>query len=228
MNQKFIVKAEPYDYEFVPEETALLIIDMQNDFVNPGGFGEFLGNDVSLLRKVINPIRVVLENVRKSNVIKVIHTREGHRPDLSDCPISKRKRGNLKVGIGDMGPMGRVLIRGFKGHDIIDELKPIDSEPIIDKPGKGSFYSTDLHLILQNWGIKYLIVTGVTTEVCVHTTVREANDRGYECLVLEDCVGSYFPEFQEVGIKMIKAQGGIFGWVSSSEEFIKSISTLVK
>lgn len=228
MNQKFIVKAEPYDYEFVPEETTLLIIDMQNDFVNPGGFGEFLGNDVSLLRKVINPIRSVLENVRKTNVIKVIHTREGHRPDLSDCPISKRKRGNLKVGIGDMGPMGRVLIRGFKGHDIIDELKPIDGEPIIDKPGKGSFYSTDLHLILQNLGIKYLIVTGVTTEVCVHTTVREANDRGYECLVLEDCVGSYFPEFQEVAVKMIKAQGGIFGWVSSSEEFIKSISKLVK
>mgnify|MGYP005855566627 FL=1 len=213
MNQKFIVKAEPYDYEFVPKETALLIIDMQNDFVNPGGFGEFLGNDVSLLRKVINPIRLVLENVRKTNLIKIIHTREGHRPDLSDCPISKRKRGNLKVGIGDIGPMGRVLIRGFKGHD---------------KPGKGSFYSTDLHLILQNWGIKYLIVTGVTTEVCVHTTVREANDRGYECLVLEDCVGSYFPEFQEVGIKMIKAQGGIFGFVSRSEEFINSISKLVK
>lgn len=228
MNQKFIVKAEPYDYEFVPKETALLIIDMQNDFVNPGGFGEFLGNDVSLLRKVINPIRLVLENVRKTNLIKIIHTREGHRPDLSDCPISKRKRGNLKVGIGDIGPMGRVLIRGFKGHDIIDELKPIDGEPIIDKPGKGSFYSTDLHLILQNWGIKYLIVTGVTTEVCVHTTVREANDRGYECLVLEDCVGSYFPEFQEVGIKMIKAQGGIFGFVSRSEEFINSISKLVK
>jgi nicotinamidase-related amidase len=228
MNHKFIVKAEPYDYEFVPEETALLIIDMQNDFVNPGGFGEFLGNDVSLLRRVINPIKSVLENVRRTNVIKVIHTREGHRPDLSDCPISKRKRGNLKVGIGDMGPMGRVLIRGFKGHDIIDELRPMDGEPIIDKPGKGSFYATDLHLILQNWGIKYLIVTGVTTEVCVHTTVREANDRGYECLVLEDCVGSYFPEFQEVGIKMIKAQGGIFGWVTKSEEFIKSINPLIK
>lgn len=228
MNHKFIVKAEPYDYEFFPEETALLIIDMQNDFVNPGGFGEFLGNDVSLLRRVINPIKSVLENVRRTNVIKVIHTREGHRPDLSDCPISKRKRGNLKVGIGDMGPMGRVLIRGFKGHDIIDELKPLDGEPIIDKPGKGSFYATDLHLVLQNWGIKYLIVTGVTTEVCVHTTVREANDRGYECLVLEDCVGSYFPEFQEVGIKMIKAQGGIFGWVTKSEEFIKSINPLIK
>jgi len=228
MNHKFIVKAEPYDYEFVPEETALLIIDMQNDFVNPGGFGEFLGNDVSLLRRVINPIKSVLENVRRTNVIKVIHTREGHRPDLSDCPISKRKRGNLKVGIGDMGPMGRVLIRGFKGHDIIDELRPMDGEPIIDKPGKGSFYATDLHLILHNWGIKYLIVTGVTTEVCVHTTVREANDRGYECLVLEDCVGSYFPEFQEVGIKMIKAQGGIFGWVTKSEEFIKSINPLIK
>ncbi|MDI6861391.1 MAG: cysteine hydrolase [Caldisericia bacterium] len=228
MNEKIIVKAEPYDYEFVPSETALLIIDMQNDFINPGGFGEFLGNDVSLLRKAIEPTRKVLEAVRKTNVIKVIHTREGHRPDLSDCPISKRKRGNLRIGIGDMGPMGRVLIRGYKGHDIIDELKPIDGEPIIDKPGKGAFYSTDLHLILQNWGIKYLIVTGVTTEVCVHTTVREANDRGYECLVLEDCVASYFPEFQEVGIKMIKAQGGIFGWVSNSNEFINSIKKLIK
>jgi len=227
MDEKLIVKAEPYDYEFEPQHTALLVIDMQNDFVNPGGFGEFLGNDVSLLRRVIEPIKKVLETVRQTP-IKVLHTREGHRPDLSDCPPSKLMRGRLKMGIGDEGPMGRILIRGYKGHDIIDELKPIEGEPIIDKPGKGSFYATDLDLILKNLGIKYLIITGVTTEVCVHTTVREANDRGYECLVLEDCVGSYFPEFQDVGIKMIKAQGGIFGWVGNSQDLIKVLKTSKK
>jgi nicotinamidase-related amidase len=225
MEKKSIVKAEPYNFEFEPSATALMVIDMQNDFVNPRGFGEFLGNDVSLLRKAINPIRNVLEAVRETE-IRVIHTREGHRPDLSDCPPSKLRRGKLKIGIGDNGPMGKVLIRGYKGYDIIDELKPLEGEPIINKPGKGSFYATDLQLILQNWGIKYLVVTGVTTEVCVHTTVREANDRGYECLVLNDCVASYFPEFQEVGLKMIKAQGGIFGWVSSSRNFIDAIKSL--
>jgi nicotinamidase-related amidase len=225
MEKILTVKAEPYDFEFEPDATVLMVIDVQNDFVNPGGFGEFLGNDVSLLRAVINPIKNVLEVVRGTE-IRVIHTREGHRPDLSDCPQSKLHRGNLKISIGDEGPMGRVLIRGQKGHDIIDELKPLEGEPIIDKPGKGSFYATDLHLMLQNWGIKYLVITGVTTEVCVHTTVREANDRGYECLVLDDCVASYFPEFQDTGLKMIKAQGGIFGWVASSRNFIDVIKTL--
>lgn len=225
MGKILTVKAEPYDFKFEPDATVLMIIDMQNDFVNPGGFGEFLGNDVSSLRAVVKPIKNVLEAVRGTEV-RVIYTREGHRPDLSDCPPSKLNRGNLKICIGDEGPMGRVLIRGEKGHDIIDELKPKEEEPIIDKPGKGSFYATDLQLILQNWGIKYLVITGVTTEVCVHTTVREANDRGYECLVLDDCVASYFPEFQEVGLKMIKAQGGIFGWVSSSRNFIGAIRSL--
>lgn len=225
MNKKLVVKSEPYDFEFEPQATALIVIDMQNDFVNPGGFGEFLGNDVFLLRKAIGPIKNILSAVRGTE-IKVIHTREGHRPDLSDCPLSKLRRGKLKVRIGDEGPMGRVLVRGYRGHEIIDELKPLEGEPIIDKPGKGSFYATDLHLVLQDWGIKYLVITGVTTEVCVHTTVREANDRGYECLVLEDCVASYFPEFQEVGIKMIKAQGGIFGWVSTSKNFIEAIRGL--
>lgn len=225
MNKKLVVKSEPYDFEFEPQATALIVIDMQNDFVNLGGFGEFLGNDVSLLRRAIGPIKNILSAVRGTE-IKVIHTREGHRPDLSDCPLSKLKRGKLKVRIGDEGPMGRVLVRGYRGHEIIDELKPLEGEPIIDKPGKGSFYATDLHLVLQDWGIKYLVITGVTTEVCVHTTVREANDRGYECLVLEDCVASYFPEFQEVGIKMIKAQGGIFGWVSTSKNFIEAIRGL--
>lgn len=219
------VKAEPYDFKFEPAFTALMIIDMQKDFINPGGFGTFLGNDVSRLRTIVKPIRKVLEEVRKTE-IKVIYTREGHRPDLSDCPSSKLNRGNLKMRIGDKGPMGRILIRGEKGHEIIDELKPEQGEPIIDKPGKGSFYATDLHLILGNWRVKYLVITGVTTEVCVHTTVREANDRGYECLVLDDCVSSYFREFHDISLRMIIAQGGIFGWATNSHNFINEISKM--
>jgi nicotinamidase-related amidase len=209
-------EAEPYPLEFEPQSTALLIIDMQRDFVEPGGFGEMLGNDVSLLRSAIEPCRRVLEAARRAG-LTVIHTREGHRPDLSDAPPAKLRRGGLAVGIGDVGPMGRVLVRGEYGHDIIPELYPIAGEPVVDKPGKGSFYDTDLNLILKNRGIGTLIVCGVTTEVCVHTTVREANDRGYECVVLSDCVGSYFPEFQRVALDMIKAQGGIFGWVTDSK-----------
>ncbi|MCW2984260.1 MAG: isochorismatase family protein, partial [Conexibacter sp.] len=146
--------------------------------------------------------------------------REGHRPDLADAPPAKLARGHLSCGIGDPGPFGRVLVRGEHGHGIIDELAPIDGEPVLDKPGKGAFYATDLELMLRNRGIQRLIVTGVTTEVCVHTTVREANDRGFECLVLSDCVGSYFPAFHEVGLQMIAAQGGIFGWVTSSPELL--------
>lgn len=218
------VKAEPYDFEMKGQTTALLIIDMQRDFVKPGGFGEKLGNDVSLLSHAIEPTRRVLEIFRKLG-LHVIHTREGHRPDLSDCPPTKRARGKLAAGIGDPGPMGRILVRGEPGHDVVEELRPISGEPIIDKSGKGAFYATELNLILKNWGIQSLIVTGVTTEVCVHTTVREANDRGYECLVLEDCVASYFPEFQRVGLEMIKAQGGIFGWVSSSAILLSSLGT---
>lgn len=209
------VHAEPYEFAFDPTHTALIIIDMQRDFVEPGGFGEMLGNDVSQLRTAIEPIKRVLAKARTVGMM-VIHTREGHRPDLADLPEAKRARGHLSCGIGDAGPMGRILVRGEHGHDIIDELKPLPTEPIIDKPGKGSFHATDLHAILANRGITHLIVTGVTTEVCVHTTVREANDRGYECLVLSDCVASYFPEFQQIGLKMIAAQGGIFGWVAPS------------
>jgi nicotinamidase-related amidase len=208
-------RAEPYPLDFDPATTALLIIDMQRDFVEPDGFGALLGNDVSLLRSTIAPCRRVLEAAREAR-LTVIHTREGHRPDLADAPPAKLARGRLKTGIGDPGPMGRVLVRGERGHDIIPELYPVAGEPVVDKPGKGSFYETDLHLILKNRGIKTLIVCGVTTEVCVHTTVREANDRGYECVVLKDCVGSYFPEFQRVALDMIKAQGGIFGWVADS------------
>jgi nicotinamidase-related amidase len=219
------VRAEPYAFDFAPESVALMIIDMQRDFVDPGGFGEALGNDVSLLRKAIAPTKRVLNAARRAGIL-VIHTREGHRPDLTDLPSSKKTRGKLKTGIGDKGPMGRILVRGEYGHDIIDDLKPKAGEPVIDKPGKGAFYATDLDGVLKSSGIQQLIVCGVTTEVCVNTTVREANDRGYDCLVLEDCVGSYFPEFQEYALKMIKAQGGIFGWVSNSQEVLPVLSKI--
>lgn len=216
------VQAEPYEFEFDPQRTALIVIDMQRDFVDPGGFGEQLGNDVSRLRRVIAPLQRVLAAMRAAGYL-VIHTREGHLPDLSDCPPTKIARGRLTNGIGDVGPMGRILVRGSYGHDIIDELKPVGDETVIDKPGKGAFFATDLDFILRNRSIQSLVVTGVTTEVCVNTTVREANDRGYECLVLEDCVGSYFPEFQDYALRMIKAQGGIFGWVTSSDQLLAAL-----
>jgi len=217
------VDAEPYEFEFDAKSCALVIIDMQRDFVDPGGFGEALGNDVSLLRKAIAPTRKVLEAARNRKML-VIHTREGHRQDLSDLPLNKKLRGRLKNGIGDPGPMGRILVRGEYGHDIVDELTPAPGEPVVDKPGKGAFYATDLDSMLHNRGIRQLVVCGVTTEVCVNTSVREANDRGYDCLVLEDCVGSYFPEFQVAALNMIKAQGGIFGWVSDSKRFLAGLA----
>jgi nicotinamidase-related amidase len=214
-----VVPAVPYDFELDPDTTALVIIDMQRDFLEPGGFGSLLGNDVSLLQRTIAPLQEVLAAARATGMT-VIHTREGHRPDLSDAPPAKLSRGHLSCGIGDPGPFGRILVRGEHGHDIIDELAPADGEPVLDKPGKGAFYATDLELLLRNRAITRLIVTGVTTEVCVHTTVREANDRGFECLVLSDCVGSYFPAFHEAGLQMIAAQGGIFGWVAASSELL--------
>ncbi len=217
------IAAEPYELEFDPATTALLIIDMQRDFVMPGGFGEALGNDVSQLQVTIAPTKAILEGARKAGML-VIHTREGHRPDLSDCPPAKLVRGRGKTRIGDPGPMGRILVRGEVGHDIVPELYPIAGEVVIDKPGKGAFFATDLELILRDRGVKTLIVCGVTTEVCVNTTVREANDRGYECVVLSDCVGSYFPEFQKAALAMIKAQGGIFGWVSDSKRALKALA----
>ncbi|MGE3536243.1 MAG: cysteine hydrolase family protein [Candidatus Tectimicrobiota bacterium] len=216
------VEAEPYAFEFVPAHCALLIIDMQRDFLEAGGFGAALGNDVSQLRRTIAPNRRLLTAWRTAG-LPVLHTREGHRPDLSDLPPAKKIRGRGSICIGDVGPMGRILVRGEPGHDIIPELYPVPGEAVIDKPGKGAFFATDLHAILQHRGIKQLIVTGVTTEVCVHTTVREANDRGYDCLVPEDCVGSYFPQFQEIGLQMIKAQGGIFGWVSHSDKVLAAL-----
>ncbi len=216
------IKAEPFDLNFDPKTTALVIIDMQRDFVLPGGFGEKLGNDTSLLLAAVKPTQRVLAKAREKGMF-IIHTREGHRPDLTDCPPAKLTRGG-KTFIGKDSPMGRILVRGEKGHDIIHQLYPKPGEPVIDKPGKGSFHATDLHQILLDRGIKTLVVCGVTLEVCVHTTVREANDRGYECVVLSDCVASYFPEFQRVGLEMIKAQGAIFGWVSDADNFLKAIS----
>ena len=212
------IDAEPFPLDFDIDSTALVIIDMQRDFVLPGGFGEALGNDTSLLLAAVAPTQRVLATARDKGML-VIHTREGHRPDLTDCPPAKLTRGG-KTFIGTDGPMGRILVRGEPGHDIIPQLAPRPGEPVIDKPGKGSFHATDLGQILSDRGIKTLIVCGVTLEVCVHTTVREANDRGYECVVLSDCVASYFPEFQRVGLEMIKAQGAIFGWVSDSERFL--------
>jgi nicotinamidase-related amidase len=217
-------QADPGPYTFDLASTALVIIDMQRDFCEPGGFGETLGNDVGLLRGVIEPLQRVLAAARATGMT-VIHTREGHVPDLSDCPPAKLQRGNPSLRIGDPGPNGRILIRGEYGHDIIDELAPLPGETLIDKPGKGSFHGTGLGVLLKEKGITSLVVTGVTTEVCVHTTVREANDRGYECLVLSDCCGSYFPEFQKIGLAMIAAQGGIFGWVAPSSAFLSSLDT---
>ncbi|WP_405145995.1 cysteine hydrolase [Nocardia salmonicida] len=218
------IPADPTPLSFDPTTTALVIIDMQRDFLLPGGFGESLGNDVALLRTVIEPLAELLVSARAAG-ITVIHTREGHLPDLSDCPPAKLRRGNPSQRIGDPGRFGRILIRGEYGHDIIDELAPLDGETVIDKPGKGAFYATDLATVLQQNSITTLLVAGVTTEVCVHTTVREANDRGYECLVVADCVGSYFPEFQRVGLAMIAAQGAIFGWVADSADVIAALTT---
>lgn len=218
-----LVKIDARPFPFIADvtTTALVIIDMQRDFLEPGGFGELLGNDVSLLRSTIGPNRRVLAAAREAGML-VIHTREGHRPDLTDCPPAKLTRGGTTF-IGTKGPMGRILVRGEVGHEIIPELAPQPGEPVIDKPGKGAFYATDLELILRERGIRSLVVCGVTTEVCVHTTVREANDRGFECLVLEDCVGSYFPEFQRVALAMFEAQGAIFAWVGASDGFLGAL-----
>lgn len=225
MSATISVEAEPYEFAFEPAKCALVIIDMQRDFLEPGGFGASLGNDVNQLASVIPPLKTLLESARAHGML-VVHTREGHKPDLSDAPRAKLERGAPKQRIGDAGPMGRILIRGEAGHDIIPALYPLPGEPVIDKPGKGAFYATDLHITLRYHDIEDLIVCGVTTEVCVHTTVREANDRGYRCLVPADCCGSYFPEFHAMGLKMISAQGGIFGWVSHSAEIIAALAAL--
>jgi nicotinamidase-related amidase len=218
------VSAEPYPFTFDGAHVALLCIDFQRDFVEPGGFGESLGNDVSLLRSTIEPTRRVLDAARRHGWV-VVHTREGHRPDLSDLFPAKRDRGQPTLRIGDDGPMGRLLVRGSDGHDIVPELAPVPGEVVLDKPGKGSFYATDLETILRARGITHLVVTGVTTEVCVQSTVREANDRGFECLILSDCTGSYFPQFYESALAMFKAQGGIVGWVGTSTDLLTALDT---
>lgn len=217
-----LLQAEPGPIPIAAMRCALVIIDMQRDFLEPGGFGETLGNDVSLLQAAVGPCRAALAAARDAGML-VVHTREGHRPDLLDAPRAKIDRGAPSKRIGDPGPMGRILIRGEPGHDIVPGLAPVDGEPVIDKPGKGAFHQTDLEQLLRNNAIDTLIVCGVTTEVCVHTTIREANDRGYRCVALSDACASYFPEFHRIGLEMIKAQGGIFGWVSDTTSFVTAL-----
>jgi len=218
------ISAEPAALTVDAARTALIVIDMQRDFLEPGGFGASLGNDVLLLARAIAPCAALLSGAREHGLF-ILHTREGHRPDLSDAPLVKLARGAPGTRIGATGPMGRILIRGEPGHDIVPALYPRSGEPVIDKPGKGAFYATDLHFILQSRGIENLIVCGVTTEVCVHTTVCEANDRGYRCIVPADCCASYLPEFHDAALRMIKAQGGIFGWVSDSARVLAALAT---
>ena len=207
------VAAQPYAYRFEPRSTALIVIDMQRDFVEPGGFGEALGNDVRRLGAIVPTVRALLDWARGRR-IAVLHTREGHRPDLADCPPAKLNRGEPSMRIGVKGPMGRVLVDGEPGNDIVAELTPLAGESVIVKPGKGAFWATPLDDMLRWRGITHLILAGVTTEVCVQTTMREANDRGYECLLIEDATESYFPEFKRVTLEMVRAQGAIVGWTA--------------
>ena len=216
------VAATPFPYPFAPGRTALAVIDMQRDFVEPGGFGASLGNDVRLLHGAIAPIAALLAAWRARGW-PIVHTRESHKADLSDCPPAKRLRGDPSLRIGDPGPMGRVLIAGEPGASIIPALAPHDGEIVIDKPGKGMFYATGLHETLQARGITHLVFTGVTTEVCVQTSMREGNDRGYECLLVEDATESYFPEFKAAALAMIAAQGAIVGWHAPSATLIGAL-----
>ncbi|HZO43101.1 MAG TPA: isochorismatase family cysteine hydrolase [Methylomirabilota bacterium] len=207
------IAARPYAYAFEPAATALVVIDMQRDFIERGGFGEVLGNDVTRLAAIVPTVKELLAWAR-AHGIRVMHTREGHRPDLANCPPAKRARGRLTLGIGDKGPMGRILVDGEPGNEIVPELAPRSGEAVIVKPGKGAFYATGLDEMLRAQRITHLILAGVTTEVCVQTTMREANDRGYECLLVEDATESYFPEFKRATLAMIHAQGGIVGWTA--------------
>jgi len=207
------VVARPYVYSFEPDTTALLVIDMQRDFIEPGGFGETLGNDVKRLAAIVPTVRELMDWCRARGV-RVIHTREGHRPDLADCPPAKQRRGGAAARIGDHGTMGRILVDGEPGNDIVPELAPLPGETVIVKPGKGAFWATPLAEILRWQGISHLLLAGVTTEVCVQTTMREANDRGYDCLLIEDATESYFPDFKQSALEMIRAQGGIVGWTA--------------
>jgi biuret amidohydrolase len=218
-----LIPAQPYDYKLPePSQCALVIIDMQRDFLEPGGFGDALGNDVSRLQQIIPTVKGLLAAFREQN-LPVIHTVECHRPDLSDCPPAKLRRGEGTLRIGDRGPMGRILVAGEPGNAIIPELTPFPGEIVLEKPGKGAFCRTNLEAILQEKGITHLMITGVTTEVCVQTTMREANDRGYECLLVEDATESYFLEFKQATLSMVRAQGGIIGWTAMAEDIIKAL-----
>lgn len=219
------LEMEPYTTSIDFSKTALIIIDMQRDFLEPGGFGAGLGNDVSKLQRAIEPIKQVLQAARDANLL-IIHTREGHRDSLADLHAHKLQRpGATSKVIGENSPLGRILVRGEPGHDIIPDLYPIQGEPVIDKPGKGSFYATDLECILRAQNIRNLLVTGVTTEVCVHTTIREANDRGFHCIAISDCCASYNDEFHRVALQMISAQGGIFGSVTKSATVVAALGS---
>lgn len=217
------INAEPFAFTAKIDHIALIVIDMQRDFAEPGGFGESLGNDVSRITKIVPDVKRLIEGFRKAG-LPVIHTMECHRPDLSDLPPAKRDRGNPSLRIGDDGPMGRILIAGESGTAILPELAPINDEVVIEKPGKGAFYATDLGEILQKRGITQLVFAGVTTEVCVQTTMREANDRGYECLLAEEATESYFPEFKAAAIAMIRAQGAIVGWTAHVDDILEAIN----
>jgi biuret amidohydrolase len=216
------IAAQPYEYEFPADRLALIVIDMQRDFIEEGGFGSVLGNDVRPLARIVPIVRRLIDGFRAAR-LPVIHTREGHKPDLSDCPPAKRTRGRGKLTIGDEGPMGRILVDGELGNDLVPELAALPGEAVIVKPGKGAFYATPLHDILKRHGIGHLVFAGVTTEVCVQTTMREANDRGYECLLAEDATESYFPEFKAATLAMIRAQGGIVGWTAPTDTIVKAL-----
>ncbi|MCD5996181.1 cysteine hydrolase [Pseudomonas sp. CDFA 602] len=218
------VNARPDRFAFVPSSTALVIIDMQRDFLEPGGFGASLGNDVAPLQAIVPTVQRLLALARAQNMT-VIHTRESHGSDLADCPPAKLEHGVPGLRIGDPGPMGRILVRGEPGNQIIDALAPLASEWVIDKPGKGMFFATGLHARLTGAGITHLIVAGVTTEVCVQTSLREANDRGYRCLLIEDATQSYFPAFKQATLDMIIAQGGIVGRVAPLSALEQAIHT---
>ena len=217
------IAAAPFPYAFDRHHMALIVIDMQRDFAEPGGFGESLGNDVSLIQAIVPTVQKLIEGFRAEDLL-VIHTKECHRPDLSDCPPAKRNRGNPTLRIGDPGPMGRVLIAGEPGTDIIAQCAPIAGEVVIEKPGKGAFYATRLGAILEEKGITHLVFAGVTTEVCVQTTMREANDRGYVCLLAEDATESYFPQFKTAALAMIRAQGAIVGWTATTDQVLQGIA----
>ena len=217
------IDANPFPFTLDLPHAALAIIDMQRDFIEPGGFGETLGNDVSLLSAIVPACQRVLAAWRQAGGL-VVHTRESHAPDLSDCPPAKRLRGSPRLRIGDIGPMGRILVRGEPGNDIIPALAPVAGEIVIDKPGKGAFYATGLQARLQQVGVTQLVFMGVTTEVCVQTSMREANDRGYDCLLLEDCTESYFPAFKAAAVEMLRAQGAIIGWSATSAQLLPHLA----